>query len=259
MYPSSISRCQHIKVNGTQCGSPSLKSRRLCFFHNRWRETRIDFNNAGSAHFTEIFALPVLEDANAIQVTIMQVLRLIIAKHLDSKTAGLLLYGLQTASGNLKSTRFEPRNQKDVVIDPRTVADSLLGEHIWDPSQYEAEQHQDDQDEAEVEQPEPVATNPADSGGSLSDAEVIGQTAGPVEIAGPVPMAEKKEAHHPAVRNSRRRVIIRTISGHTVGHSGQAGANAEKSMTAIRHRSFGITPGAVAPASPSPAAASCNV
>jgi hypothetical protein len=24
IYPSSIARCQHIKVNGTQCGSPSL-------------------------------------------------------------------------------------------------------------------------------------------------------------------------------------------------------------------------------------------
>ena len=88
------------------------------FFHNRWRETRIDFNKAGSAYFTEAFALPVLEDANSIQVTIMQVLRLIIAKHLDSKTAGLLLDGLQTASLNLKDTRFEPYNQQDVVIEP---------------------------------------------------------------------------------------------------------------------------------------------
>jgi hypothetical protein len=27
------SRCQHIKVNGTQCGSPALRRHKFCFFH----------------------------------------------------------------------------------------------------------------------------------------------------------------------------------------------------------------------------------
>jgi hypothetical protein len=30
-YPNSIPRCEHIKVNGTQCGSPALRSNHFCF------------------------------------------------------------------------------------------------------------------------------------------------------------------------------------------------------------------------------------
>src|SRR5271170_8119631 len=134
-------------VNGTQCGSPALKSRRLCFFHNRWREARIEFCQSGApVRAITSIDLPVLEDANSVQVALMQVLRLILAKQLDPKTAGLLLYGLQTASLNLSRTRFEP-TQRDVVIEPRRVADNCLGEHAWHPSDFE--ENDDTQEEAE--------------------------------------------------------------------------------------------------------------
>jgi hypothetical protein len=161
IYPSSIARCQHIKVNGTQCGSPSLKSRRLCFFHNRWREARIEFTRSGHP-VQEITALdlPVLEDANSVQVAIMQVLRLLLAKQLDPKIAGLLLYGLQTASLNLKRTRFEPY-QPDVVIEPRNVGDTSLGDHAWDPREYTP-----DAEEEADEQPETASTNQDAVGGA---------------------------------------------------------------------------------------------
>ena len=38
-YPD---RCQHIKVNGTQCGSPALRRNRFCFFHKRFQDQRRD-------------------------------------------------------------------------------------------------------------------------------------------------------------------------------------------------------------------------
>ncbi len=41
LYPHSIPRCQHIKVNGTQCGSPALRRNRLCYFHKTWQGARI--------------------------------------------------------------------------------------------------------------------------------------------------------------------------------------------------------------------------
>ena len=150
MYPRSIARCQHIKVNGTQCGSPSLKSERLCFFHNRWHEARIEFTRAGQP-VEEITALdlPVLEDANSVQVAIMQVLRLIIAKQVDPKIAGLLLYGLQTASLNLKRANFEPFERK-VVIEPNQVGNSPLGEYVWDPRQYHGKAEGDHETEEAV-------------------------------------------------------------------------------------------------------------
>ena len=36
LYPSHILRCQHIKVNGTQCGSPSLRECKYCYYHIRY-------------------------------------------------------------------------------------------------------------------------------------------------------------------------------------------------------------------------------
>ncbi|MGO9123529.1 MAG: hypothetical protein ACLP6G_01435 [Terriglobales bacterium] len=182
IYPSSIARCQHIKVNGTQCGSPALKSRRLCFFHNRWREARIEFCQSGApAHAITSIELPVLEDANSVQVAIMQVLRLILAKQLEPKIAGLLLYGLQTASLNLKRTRFEPY-QPDVVIEPRRVAGNPLGEHAWDPSEYVGDD--DLNQEAEDEEQEMPAMSEAPIDGAGASAENIDEAAMRAQLAG---------------------------------------------------------------------------
>jgi hypothetical protein len=166
-YPSSIARCQHIKVNGTQCGSPALKRRRFCFFHNRWREARIEFCQSGTpAQAITSIDLPVLEDANSVQVAIMQVLRLILAKQLEPKIAGLLLYGLQTASLNLKHAQFEPFFKTDVVIEPRNVGDTLLGADVWHPSQYE----QDEYEEADEEPQAAVSADATDEVGTDEDA-----------------------------------------------------------------------------------------
>ena len=51
----------------------------------------------------------------------MQIMRLIITGQVDAKTAGLLLYALQTASSNLARTSFEP-DRHDVILSPATAA-----------------------------------------------------------------------------------------------------------------------------------------
>jgi hypothetical protein len=65
------------KTNGTQCGSPALRGRRYCYVHKNWREQRVRLNAKHTAHAS--ITLPVLEDADSIQVALMQVLRLILA------------------------------------------------------------------------------------------------------------------------------------------------------------------------------------
>jgi hypothetical protein len=151
------SRCQHIKVNGTQCGSPALRRNRFCFFHKRFQTERLslhksEVNQARARRRAAISHLPVLEDANSIQVSLMQIMRLLALGHLDPKTAGLLLYALQTASLNLRRTNFEPRIH-DIVLDPRTVGDTLLGENVWNDEDFEDE----DDEEAEREEAEEEA------------------------------------------------------------------------------------------------------
>jgi hypothetical protein len=148
-YPNSIPRCEHIKVNGTQCGSPALKRNHFCYFHKRWHETRIVLNANRARRGRAALDLPVLEDANSIQVSLMQVMRLVLSGQVDPKTAGLLLYALQTASSNLSRINFEPAVKTRVVIDPRTVDQTPLGEDPWCREDFEEEEYgAEDQDEA---------------------------------------------------------------------------------------------------------------
>jgi hypothetical protein len=154
--PSYPNRCQHIKINGTQCGSPALRRNRFCFFHKRFHDERIRLST-DRARRVPVFELPVLEDANSIQIALMQVMRLILTHQIDHKSASLLLYALQTASSNLRQTDFTPY-QHDVVLDPRSAAETPLDSHVWEDEDFEDEdevEHQDD----EAAEAEPVVTH----------------------------------------------------------------------------------------------------
>lgn len=136
--PDYPNRCQHLKINGTQCGSPALRRNRFCFFHKRFQDERIKLSADRARRGVPTFELPVLEDANSIQIALMQVIRLLVAQQIDHKTASLLLYALQTASSNLRMTRFEPHHH-EVVLDPRAVGDTPLDSNLWDDEDFEEE------------------------------------------------------------------------------------------------------------------------
>jgi hypothetical protein len=159
-YSANIPRCTHIKTNGTQCGSPAVRGRRFCFFHKSWHGERIPLGAQPAPNLDPSFTLPVLEDADSIQVALMQVMRLILARQIEPKMAGLLLYALQTASLNLRHTELEPRPRERIVIDPSAASDSVLGEDLWHRDDFEAEEEDDleeqvdgkDEEDAEDEQ-----------------------------------------------------------------------------------------------------------
>jgi hypothetical protein len=144
--PTYPNRCQHIKVNGTQCGCPALRRNRFCYFHKRHHEERVQLNRDRARHRSASIDLPVLEDANSIQVSLMQIMRLLVAGQLDGKTAGLLLYALQTATLNLARTSFEPR-MHNVVLDPASVRDTPLGAHIWEDDDFITDQEREEEEE----------------------------------------------------------------------------------------------------------------
>jgi hypothetical protein len=130
LYPESVARCQHIKVNGTQCASPALRRQKYCYFHKQHRQKRLEINSNIQRERWKI-TLPVLEDANSIQMGLVQVMRLLVTQQIDHRTAALMLYGLQTASSNLKRTSFEPEQPTHVVIDRDSVAHRPLGVTAW--------------------------------------------------------------------------------------------------------------------------------
>jgi len=139
-YPN---RCQHIKVNGVQCGSPALRRNRFCFFHKRFHDESIRLAADCARRSPAKFVLPLLEDANSIQIALMQVMRLLVSRQIDHKTASLLLYALQTASGNLQRTRFEP-NHHDIILDPSDAAITPLDYRAWEDEEFEEEEDEEE-------------------------------------------------------------------------------------------------------------------
>jgi len=104
-------QCEHIKTNGEFCGSPALRGRNYCYFHltyigRRIRAERV--HEKAMAHGVDAsvvpLELPPLEDANSVQMAVMQVIDAILHNRMDNKRAGLVLYALQTASSNLART-----------------------------------------------------------------------------------------------------------------------------------------------------------
>src|SRR5271168_4126138 len=151
----NVNRCQHVKVNGTQCGSPALRRRRLCFFHVRCQEQRARI--MGSQFGQARFVVPLLEDANAVQMALMQVMQLLGTGQMEHKTAALMLYALQTASCNLRNTEFEAGDVTDVVIDRGTVGATCIGGPQWVEEDFEDEAEEVEDEEIEAEDEDGVA------------------------------------------------------------------------------------------------------
>src|SRR5207244_1018581 len=116
------------------CGSPALRNGEYCYFHRRWRMTTVDLSHSAH-HVTTEFVLPVLEDADSIQITLGQIMRMIVCRQVDTKSAGLLLYGLQIASANLRRTGFEPYH-RNVTVDLFRVPERIIGDEAWSPADF---------------------------------------------------------------------------------------------------------------------------
>jgi len=138
-------RCQHVKMNGTQCGSPALAGGKLCFFHRRVRQQRLRI--ATEVEDPQPFVLPLLEDANSIQMALMQIMQMMIAGRMDRKMAGTLLYSLQIASSNLARVNFNPWVQ-DVVMHPNQLGRTPLQGHVWNES-YKGEREDEGEEDFE--------------------------------------------------------------------------------------------------------------
>jgi hypothetical protein len=115
-------QCEHIKTNGEFCGSPAMRGRNYCYFHltyigRRLRAERVHAKAMANAVNASVvpLELPPLEDANSVQMALMQVIDAILHNRLDTKRAGLVLYALQTASSNLARTDLRQQNGATVA------------------------------------------------------------------------------------------------------------------------------------------------
>jgi hypothetical protein len=116
MSSQAAARCRHIKTSGTQCGSPALRNKNFCFYHQQVRPLKVECYSEGEYATGEI-VLPVFEDAHSIQTVLRQVVQMIMQKRIERKTASILLYALQIASSNLKRMELEKPQPEQVVVD----------------------------------------------------------------------------------------------------------------------------------------------
>jgi hypothetical protein len=201
MSLEDVPRCQHIKINGTQCGSPALRRRRHCFFHDRIRREQARIRAEASAQPT--FELPLLEDANCVQVALMKVIQMLASGRMDQKRAGLILYALQTASINLRHTDFEAHNVSDVVIDRDTVAATCIDGPQW----FEEDFGDGSEDEGEtVEEEEEEGNEDVDEDEEADDEDAV--VAGQIESeSGAKKPSEAKEISAAEARMQVRGVV----------------------------------------------------
>jgi len=148
-YPIEIRRCRHVKSRGTQCGSPALKGKELCFYHEQNQPRAVELYIDGERYSDGSIMMPVFEDAHSIQTVIRQVVQLMLTRRIDRKDAGLLLYALQIASGNLKTMQAEKAQPTQIVVEPDKAGETPLGMTPWSAS---GQGH--DCDEAEGGDPE---------------------------------------------------------------------------------------------------------
>jgi len=127
MSSLTAARCRHIKVNGTQCGSPALRNKIFCFYHHKDRPLPVECYS-DIEYATGEINLPFFEDAHSIQAVIRQVVQMVLQKRLERKTASLLLYALQIASSNLKRMELEKPQPEQVVTDPDTVSQTPMAD-----------------------------------------------------------------------------------------------------------------------------------
>jgi hypothetical protein len=113
---SEAPRCRYIKVSGTQCGSPALRDKNFCFYHQQHRPIVAECY-AEEKYSTGEILLPAFEDAHSIQSVIRKTVQMLLQKRIERKTASLLLYALQIASSNLKRMELEKPQPEQVVLD----------------------------------------------------------------------------------------------------------------------------------------------
>jgi len=87
--------CQHIKPNGLRCKSPAMRRNAFCYFHSKAH----GITRTGSR---DDLLLPIAEGHAAVQLAVHQIIQALLARQIDAKEAGIMLYGIQIASQHIK-------------------------------------------------------------------------------------------------------------------------------------------------------------
>src|SRR6202161_3423597 len=123
----NVRKCTHIKVTGQQCGSPALRGEFFCYFHTRvikGVEQRVDMR---------LDSIALLEDCEAIPLSIMHVVDGLVKGTLDPTRARLIIQALRIAARNARNVRFDncyyEEDEQKMIRQVRNYARQYLIEH----------------------------------------------------------------------------------------------------------------------------------
>ncbi|MGO9771381.1 MAG: hypothetical protein ACLPSW_17865 [Roseiarcus sp.] len=93
--------CQHIKPNGLRCQSPAMRRNVFCYFHSK-------AHGITRTSSRDNLLLPIAEGHAAVQLAVHQIIQALLARQIDAKEAGIMLYGIQIASQHIKVESEDP-------------------------------------------------------------------------------------------------------------------------------------------------------
>lgn len=102
----SVPICEHVFTNGKCCELPALRGTSYCYWHHsaaRRERLRETIGGPIDADANTGITVPLLEDGNAIQISIQEVIHALLDRRIDTKRASLILYALQLAHSNSKN------------------------------------------------------------------------------------------------------------------------------------------------------------
>lgn len=164
---TKIRICRHVKADGTFCQAAALRREYFCFFHLRDRQRRDVLLRARQADATKLqdtdvfdtLDLPILEDANAIQVAASTVFHALGMRLIRPRRAALMLYALQIAHANLPGVKLQ-HWPGDLVLD-----------RDYNPIELEMEEEEPKEEE------ETGKKEPAVAAGALTEAASVTEPA----------------------------------------------------------------------------------
>ena len=123
--------CRHIFTSGKKCQSPALTDQPFCYFHSNTRKKPTPANQPYDPYTDPkeiVLALTPLEDPDAIQLALSEVVLALAANRIDPRRARILIYGLQVASLNHRHRTAikEETLEKAIVRETHRHADGTL-------------------------------------------------------------------------------------------------------------------------------------
>ncbi|SRR5712691_13203305 len=94
-------RCSHIKVGGQRCGSPTLKGKHFCYFHQRL------IHGVPGPVDSNISPISLIENEEAIQASLMDLIEALLRGSIENRRAELVLKALYIATKNAHRVRFD--------------------------------------------------------------------------------------------------------------------------------------------------------